>query len=247
MSKVVKSFQVNLGIPFKINYPIDNFDQTKEDHLDMEISHEKTRQQLVDDAHCEANKIIQHAKQMAQKILNDANQEAEQLRQLALHEGREQGYKDGLEEIRKKEETILKEAREIKMSAQGEYMMLLESAEKDIIGLVTDIVKKIIGDELNARPEAISSIVQQTLHKCRGIESIIIKVSPEDYDIVNENKNAILRQSEYSGQAEVKKDLSLKKGDCIVETPVGSINAKIDTQLKAIEEVFKDILRQGNE
>jgi len=79
---------------------------------------------------------------------------------------------------------------------------------------------------------------------CKEPDSSIVKVSPEDFDAVYENSDNILRSAGYSGQLEIKKDIALKQGDCIVETPVGNVDASVDVQLESIEKVLVDNLQQ---
>ncbi|MBZ4645856.1 MAG: flagellar assembly protein FliH [Petroclostridium sp.] len=247
MSKVVKAFQINLGIPYKIHQPAINFDSIKKVEIDAESFSNHEREKILDNAHSEAEEIISNAQEMAKKILNEARQQAEEMRRLLLDQAREQGYKEGYEEITMKAESILKEAEEIRRNAQEEYTALLESAEKDIVNIVLDIARKIIGDELNSRPETVGNIVRETLLNCKGVERVLIRVSAEDYDIIRSNADVILRQSGYSGEVEIKKDLSLNKGDCIIESPAGIIDSSVEVQLKAIEEAFYDLLNQGKE
>jgi flagellar assembly protein FliH len=40
----------------------------------------------------------------------------------------------------------------------------------------------------------------------------------------------------------IKKDNSLQRGGCIVETGFGSVDSGIETQLKAVEDAFREIL-----
>ena len=235
LSRVMKSFQINVGAPLTVD-PID-VEQTQNEQSPADEA-----RQLVDDACAEAEKTINDANKMAEKILEDARQQAEKMRLTVLEQAREEGYRQGHEEITQKAESLLKEAEEIRERAQQEYQALLESAEKDIVDLVLDITQKVIGDEVESRPEAVHSLVVQTLHKCKGAETVIIRVSPSDYETVRQNKDAIIQQSAFSGEVSVKKDLSLKSGGCIVETPGGKVDAGFRTQLKGIEEAFNELL-----
>ena len=77
---------------------------------------------------------------------------------------------------------------------------------------------------------------------CTGVTSVTVKVSPEDYEAVNENKDLIARQSRFSGEITIAKDLSLESGGCVLETPVGNMDASVEVQLDALEQTFVSIL-----
>ncbi len=248
LSRVMKKFQVNVGIPVIINTEAQE-KAKDEDQIEQEINlqedqQENSHEQLIEEAKREAQQIISDANLSAAQVIQDAKLQAEEMVTVVFEEARRDGYKLGHAEVTEKAEGLLKEAEDIKSAAKREYESMIDSIEGEMIQLVLDIAKKVIGDELEFRTEAVSSLVGQALLQCRGVAHIEIKVSPEDYEIVLEKKDMIGRKSGFSGELEIKQDLSLTKGDCIIGTPMGSIDASVQTQLKAIEEAFNEMLTQ---
>ncbi|MGE4282498.1 MAG: FliH/SctL family protein [Clostridia bacterium] len=239
LSNVLKSFQINLGMPFSMVQSITDIDKIEEE---LDAAENNIQTDLVENAHTEAEQIIMSAQKAAKKFLEDARLQAEEMRTMVLDEAREQGYKEGHDEINIKAENLLKEAADIKKSAEDEYATQMASVEKDMVNIILTIVRKVIGNALEINPEAISSLVRQTLVQCKECETVILKISPEDYDAVLERKDIILRQSGYSGELVIKSDISLQRGGCIAETSTGSIDASVSVQLNAIEEAFYSIL-----
>jgi flagellar assembly protein FliH len=71
-------------------------------------------------------------------------------------------------------------------------------------------------------------------------KSFIIRVSPEDYPYLDENRDQ-LRAEAAVGQAniEIIKDKTLASGDCLIETGGGVFDAGFDTQLTALNEKLR--------
>jgi len=238
LSKVVKSYQVHIHSVKKIHHPEFSFIKPDEFQEESNGFDENKAELMLDNARVEAERIISEAQQTAGRILEDARQEISEMRILVLEEAREQGYQEGYNEIVQKAESILQEAEEIKKAARQEYNELMNRAEKDMIQIILDISKKIIGDELQERADKISSLVAQALAECKKSEEAVVKVSPEDYDGVHEHLNTIIRNAGYSGKLEIKKDVALSQGDCIIETPTDNIDASVKVQLEALEEAL---------
>ncbi len=248
LSRVMKKFQVNVGIPVIINTEKPK-NVIKEDQIELQIDQQEDQQEnlhvkLIEDAKREAQQIISDANLSAAQVIQDAKLQAEEMVTVVFEEARRDGYKLGHAEVTEKAEGLLREAENIKATAKREYEAMLDSFEGEMIQLVLDIAKKVIGDELEFRTEAVSSLVGQALLQCKGVAHVVIKVSPEDYEIVLEKKDMIAHKNGFSGELEIKQDLSLAKGDCIIETPMGSIDASVQTQLEAIEEAFNEMLTQ---
>ncbi|WHH58932.1 FliH/SctL family protein [Petroclostridium sp. X23] len=246
MSNVVKAFQINVGVPFRIVQSVeaDETNEKEQPQLAEELDAHEEKIRIIEDAHREAEEIVDNARKMSKKLLEDARKQAEEMRLLALDEAREQGYNDGYQEITSKAEDLLQESEKIKQQAQEQYIALLESAEKDMVDIIFNIAKKVIGDALDTKPDTIHSLTKKALLRCKGYETVVLRISPEDYETVVEHKENIIKLSGFSGELQIKKDLSLHKGGCIVETPAGSIDSSVETQLNAIEQAFYSMLNQ---
>lgn len=248
MSKVYKSEQVSIGTP----KPIANAFRGAASHEDNEASVEAGRMEI----EAAANNIIEDAKEMYLRIIEEANSEARSIVKSAeeeairlLAEARENGYKEGHEagylDGRKEAGAMLEEASGIREFLDGRKCDIYREAEAEILQLVLDISKKVIGDEVTQDKEAILSLVNQALQKCAFKKQLALRVSSRDYDFILENKERICTLVEGISDIEIVSDLSLSSGSCIVETPSGEINSSIDIQIKEIEKIFTYLL--GNE
>ncbi|HYE84024.1 MAG TPA: FliH/SctL family protein [Clostridia bacterium] len=249
MSKIYKSDNISIGAPKPIVNIFKSMIKSMPDDKETALPEENDAK--VEEA---ANNIIEDAKQMYLKIIKEANsearavaeaaeKEAQLLRSEAMEEGQRQGYEAGYLEGRRDAQSVIDEASEIRELIDSRRDEIYREAEEEIVQLVLDIAKKVIGDELTQNKEAILSLINQALQKCAFKKKLILKVSPQDSDLIIENKDRICMMAEGISDIDIVPDLSLAQGSCIIETSSGEINSGIDVQIREIEKIFTYILR----
>lgn len=246
---------MNLGTPYNIKVPL-NFHTIKqaeeirleEDDEELSVPREDPAD-IISKAKEEAEFIIKEAEMEAERLIEKAKTEAEGIRASAAEEGRKDGYDSGIETARKEYENLINEAEIIRQHARTEYEEILAGVESDIIELVIDVSRKVLGEEIRTDRECILQLVRKAFEKCVSRDGIILRVGPSDYDVLNEKHEKLLQIMEGAGEFEIKKDYSLKPGDCIVETPFGCIDAGVETKMQKIEEAFRQVIgmqKQGD-
>lgn len=246
MFKIYKAEKVNLGEPKPIKHIDIKLVKSSKKESSLQCD-EKNKNQVAEDIIKQAKMlyadIIDEANSEAFKIIENANIEIKARKteefEGAYKEGLEKGYNEGKLEA----ETIINQAKSIKeffLQRKGE---IFKDAETEIVELVLEISKKVIGQELKQNNEIIISLVKQALERSAYKSKISIKVSAEDYKYVLENKDLIESLVEGVSEIEIIEDKFLVKGDCIVDTPGGQINSSIRHQMKELEEAFIYVLR----
>jgi flagellar assembly protein FliH len=243
-SKVYKNYQVNVGIPFQIRNPL-NIQQFQPAHImgrkeqvEVELKEEINSEEIINNARQEAELIIREAQYEAMRLVETAERESNEIRASIEEEARQQGYKEGLEEVKRQYEDLMQEAEFIKEHARIEYKEVLEGIEAEALAMIMEIARNVIGTEISFNKEDILYLVKQAFEKCANKEKITLRVSADDYEYVEENKERLITMVEGLSEFEIKKDVSFKMGACIIDTPFGSIDAGIHTKLKKIEEAF---------
>lgn len=249
MSKIYKSSYVSIGTPKPI---LNTFKNQEKKSAEAETvkkneanchDEEETANLIIEDAKQMYLKIIEEANSEAQAVTKNAELEAQKLMSASREEGYTKGYESGYLEGRGEAQSLIDEASQIKEFLDNRKESLFREAEEQVMQLVLSIAKKVIGNELEQNKEAILSIVSQALQKCAFKRKLALKISPHDYDLIIENKARICTMVEGISDIEIISDLSLTKGSCIVETPSGEINSSIDVQIKEIEKIFTYLLR----
>lgn len=169
----------------------------------------------------------------AQDLLTAAEQIAEDIKakaEQAYQERYQQGYDDGVMEGRM-------EQAEKMLETGMQAVEYLEGLEQQIVEVVTFAVRKIIG-ELDER-DCIVRVVRTALDQVRGRQRVLIRVCPAEEPMVREALTPMLQQVASASGLELVADQRLNKGDCILESEMGLVNASLSVQLKAIEQALK--------
>lgn len=249
MSKVYKSGYVSIGSP----KPIINEFKTEKKPAEEEVSQaeeaenspdiEEMANSIIDDAKQMYLKVIQEANEEAKAVMEAAESEAQKLKSASSEEGYRSGYEAGYIEGRKEAQSVIDEAAEIREFLDNRKESIYKEAEEQVVQLVLEISKKVIGDEITQNKEAILSLINLALQKCAFKKKLVLKISPQDLDFIIENKERICMMAEGISDIDIVSDLSLAEGSCIIETPSGEINSSIDVQITEIEKIFNYLLR----
>jgi flagellar assembly protein FliH len=254
-NKIFKNNQVNVGIPFLVKSPVtyqppvirvNNFGTkiaSEELEETSQVDYKAIGEEIINKAKIEADYIIKEALLEAKEIITKASVEVQELRDKTLQESEEEGYSTGIARAQEEYEGLLQEAGEIKEQAGVEYKQVLDSLEADAVNTIIAISKKVISKELECK-ENILLLVKEAFEKCSKDHKSVLKLSGQDYDYVNENKDKLMSMLERSEEIEIKKDLSLKEGGCVIDTPFGSIDASADTKFEKIENDFESLLEE---
>lgn len=245
-NRIFKFDQITYGRPFQVNVPMSTLDTDSLDDSDMQeqendAEYVSTPDELIENARQEAELIIKEAGLEAKRIIREAREEAEREAKLQEEEAWQKGYAEGIEAANAQYEALLSEAENIKKSSAEEHSSILAGMEKEIMELVLNVARKTVAAELKLNREVVLQLLRDALNDCSNKEGASIKVSKEDYDILNEYKEELLSIAGTTSEIEIIRDASMNKSDLIIETKLGGIDAGVQTKLDKIEESFKEL------
>ena len=251
-SKIYKNSQINVGLPLQIKPP-NFYPNIKQVTLKTEEEIKKEDQkdydalgvEIIINAKKEAELILKEAELQAEEFLEKQRAEVELLSNQAYQQAREEGFNAGLIQAQSEYTQLLEEAENIKQQAAQDYSSILDSLEEDAVDTILCIAKKVISQELQTNKENILLLVKDAFFKCSKDRKAVLRLSPCDYDFASDNLERLDQLIERSEPFELKKDISLKEGGCIIETPFGSIDASAATKFDKIEQDFKSILMEN--
>lgn len=119
---------------------------------------------------------------------------------------------------------------------------VMRECEGDLLKLSRMVAKKIILQEIRQDPVILANIVAATVNCCSEQDRITIRLSPEDYKAVMANRKKVAGEADDAGRVFLTPDESIKPGGCLVETPTGTVDARIDSQL---DEVYTRCMEEG--
>lgn len=112
--------------------------------------------------------------------------------------------------------------------------------EAEVVQLALAIAGKILHREAQVDPMLLSAIVHLALGQLKEGSSATIRVRPEQAN----QWRAHVASLAINLDTRVVEDADLERGDCVLETELGTVNFSLDAQLKEVERGFFDVLAQ---
>lgn len=202
----------------------------------------------------EARKLCEDARLEAEKYLADAADQAEQIKQRAYEIGYQEGFsagkQEGLDAGRNEAEEaahqLLNEAAtkasNIVACAENDYQETILSAERKIVELALAIASKVLARELEENPMVILPIVKSALAKVCDQEQIVIRICPDDFELVIQAKRDLQIMVGRENALSIISDHTVSCGGCLIDTPYGTVDARLDTQMDAVKQALQEVM-----
>lgn len=161
-------------------------------------------------------------------------------------EGYEAGYQEGLKAAQDEQRQAILDANALAektiADAKADKLNYLVEAEEQIAGMVLDIADKILPQHFIDVPQVILPLVRKAVMKIKDQPEVIVRVSPDQYDLLLLAKNEFQSLLEGQGTLEIKSDETLSVSDCILESPAGNVDARLSVQLEAVKAAVRSRL-----
>ncbi|HAU32308.1 MAG: Flagellar assembly protein FliH/Type III secretion system HrpE [Desulfotomaculum sp. 46_296] len=171
----------------------------------------------------------------AEKILEKARVEAEEIYFQAKREGSLAGYRESLEkanqeaeEIRQKALHLLKEAHEVKRKT-------FEGMEDEIVLLSCEIAERIVNKQLTIEPETVYEIAKEAIGAVSDKEQVDLMVNAHDFDIFQKNREDILTRLPGGAKLNILTEPSIKQGGLKIRTSREEVDATIDNRWEVLK------------
>ncbi|MBP5152335.1 MAG: hypothetical protein ILP13_05410 [Lachnospiraceae bacterium] len=189
--------------------------------------------------------MINEANAQASSVLAEAENKAKSIRENAFEEGRKEGYDAGMAEA---EENYLAKVRELEQKEafmQSQYEDLIKELEPKMVDVITGVYEKVFGMGFYHKKDVLVTLISKALADAETDDKIIVHVSAEDYDLVEEAKDELFADLPSSAAPEIRKRESMVSGEAKVETAYGIMDCSVDTELKELSKTLK-ILSHGD-
>ena len=204
----------------------------------------KQAQKIRDEARAESEKLLEDTKLEAEKLLEQVRKEGYDA---GYEDGKQQGIEDGKAQIEDELANIVRQANDKAQKTiqdakerTSEYFI---RAENDIVKVLMIALNKILPKHFFNVPQVVLLIVREAITRVRDQKEIKIHVEPNSYDLVLMALSELQSMlTDSTAILEVVSDESLKPGDCVIETPNGSVDARISTQLELMKSAVQNVL-----
>ena len=204
-------------------------------------------------------KKVKELKQRTQaecdRILMEANEEAERLRTEAKTAGHEEGFNLGHEEgFEKGEKDAEAQWKEIIADANAKAEKTLRDAkdltadyfiraEDDVAKILMMAIEKILPQHFIDVPKDILPVVREAIQYVRDQKEVTVHVEPNSYDLVLAARGELQALlTDGTAVLEVTSDDALNPGDCVIETPNGGVDARLAGQIEIVKDAIKSMM-----
>jgi flagellar biosynthesis/type III secretory pathway protein FliH len=167
------------------------------------------------------------------EVLAQARAEAEALREAARAEGFAVGRADAVAAL----EPALAALTQAVADVHAQQAEAAEQLERRAVELGLALAKKIVGGALEVEPERVLEAVTGALRGIVERERVTVLVNPDDLEIVREAMDNLKASLGGIEHCEVQAERRVGRGGCIVRTPVGDVDARVETKLERAGEV----------
>lgn len=159
--------------------------------------------------------------------------------------GLAEGEKAGFESAAKKNEPVLKSFQEALLQLQNLRQETYQRIEREVVDLALAIARKVICREVELNREVIVCVAREALAKIEDPGKIRIKMNPSDLQFLEQAKYRLSDLIAHIDNATLIAEDSIQSGGCVIETNSGEIDARVEAQLRAIEETFQNALNKS--
>jgi flagellar biosynthesis/type III secretory pathway protein FliH len=158
--------------------------------------------------------------------------ELEALRERAREEGYAAGREAGEKAARAELEEHIGALRELVQSLRQALAEDIAGAEDLAVEIAFSAVCKVLG-EATASAEGVRALVREAMAQARTAEPLLLRVSPADHALLFAEPEC-LRSLAADPKVEIVADESISAGGCVIQTAGGTLDARLDVQLRQL-------------
>jgi flagellar biosynthesis/type III secretory pathway protein FliH len=158
--------------------------------------------------------------------------ELEAQRQEAAERGWLEGREAGLAKAASEQAAQLKALGALLRSARGRLDEGIGELSELGAQIAFEAVCKVLGQAMATREGALAA-VRETVRRARERSRLTLRVSPGDFAMLHQHLDAVLEGLE-AGQVEVAADERVELGGCLLETPSGQLDGRLEVQLAGL-------------
>ncbi len=160
----------------------------------------------------------------AERILRQAQAEAERIRLQSAAEGRERG---------------MAAVTELLVGARAAASRMRSQSTAELRALAVRIAEKLLGRELTLRPDAVTDLVAEALGAASTAHQLTLRCHPDDLAALERGRPRFVERCARAQAIQFRSDPQVGRGGCIIESDLATIDARLSTQLDVIERALR--------
>ena len=207
---------------------------------------EQAMDERVKEAEIQVAVLHGEAEEERDRLLSEAQTQIENDRAEARAAGHAEGFAAGHAEGEAMAELIRTtnvQAEKTLRDAHDAMRDYLMQAEEDIVSIAMTAVERILPQHFIDVPQMVLPIVRDAILRVKDQKEVVVHVPPDSYDFVLMARDE-LRGLLTAGDTNltITSDEAMKPGDCLVETPNGSVDARLQTQIEQLKKAVREVM-----
>ena len=190
---------------------------------------------------------LEQARLQAEEIILAAQAEADDVllqAQTEIDEQKKVGYQQGRDEARIEIESTMNAVRKMAADVEEWNKELLSQSESVFVEMLKDISRKMFGDGVKLDSQNLHANLNRIMENAHGLGALKIFLNPNDARLLDpswdEQQMLILGE-----QVKIVPSGNVLPGGCLVKGNIGTVDARVETQLNAILKTFDDPTSSG--
>jgi flagellar biosynthesis/type III secretory pathway protein FliH len=178
------------------------------------------------------DRLVVEAKDRAKRVLAEAEAEARNVRAAAAAE--RDDVRRAAAEVGRAEGLAQAGATLAGVAAAREQR--LSGLERELAEVALDVAGKLVGRALAVDPALVLELARGALETVRARREVVLRVHPDDAVLLRTSSPALSSLLERAPALVLREDSGLVRGDVIVETEAGRVDARVEAQLALLEQ-----------
>jgi flagellar biosynthesis/type III secretory pathway protein FliH len=169
------------------------------------------------DARARADELVEMARREAERLVAEAQDRHDEVLSRARDEGRAQAAA---------------EVAALLAAGRAEAGAMLERARPAALTIAAKMAEKIVGRAVALEPSVMAEIAAEALAACRTRDGVVtLRVHPEHLGSLEERRATLAGRLGGAASLAVVADETIERMGCVVDTPVGRVDARLPTLL----------------
>ncbi|HCE18000.1 MAG TPA: hypothetical protein DEQ80_09090 [Anaerolinea thermolimosa] len=187
--------------------------------------------EMLGQARARAEEIILQAERLADERMAQAQAEIQQ--------AVEEGYRRGQEQAMAEARSAIESARATVEEVNEWRVRMLAQSEPLVVELVRQIARSMFGNGLELDSHLLQANLERAMENARSLGDLTLYLNPAD----SEKLEAAWRENQElrtGNRIQIIPSAGIKPGGCYIQGAMGSVDARIETQLDAVLKVFDE-------
>jgi flagellar biosynthesis/type III secretory pathway protein FliH len=172
-------------------------------------------------------------------------QRAEMERQ-AYEQGFAKGEQDGRLAARQQTAPLLTALETTLAELDGVRQKIRRHLEQEVVELALHVARKVVRHELTVSKDTIVCVVREAMTQLDDPGKISIRLNPDDLKKIRAAGETLSSVMDHLDTIHFEEDTGIDCGGCYIQTEYGEIDARIEEQLRTVEEAFRAEMRNTN-